>query len=80
MANPLKVIIKEDLPYLKSCLKKQPVHLKNSIQMLILLKKSEVPLSKMELAKQLELILTLLNDGANHVLTEALKSCLNSKG
>ncbi len=53
MAKSLNIIIKEDLPYLKSCLKKQPVHLKKRIQMLILLKKSEVPLSKMELAKQL---------------------------
>jgi hypothetical protein len=32
MAKPLNVIIKEDLPYLKSCLKKQPVHMKNRIQ------------------------------------------------
>ena len=54
MAKPLYVNVKENLPYLKSCLKKQPSHLKSRVQLLILLKKSEVPLSKMELARQLE--------------------------
>ncbi len=53
MAKPLYVHIKEDLPTLKSCLKKQPPHLKSRIQMLILLKKSAIPLSKMDLAMQL---------------------------
>jgi transposase len=53
MAKPLYVNVKEDLPNLKSFLKKQPTHLKSRIQMLILLKKSKEPLSKMELAKQL---------------------------
>ena len=53
MAKPLYVNIKEDLPTLKSYLKKQSPHLKSRIQMLILLKKSDTPLSKNDLAKQL---------------------------
>ena len=39
MVKPLYGNIKEDLPLLKSCLKKQPPHLKSQIQMLIILKK-----------------------------------------
>ena len=53
MAKPLYVNIQEDLPTLKSYLKKQPSHLKSRIQLLILLKKSDAPLSKRDLAKQL---------------------------
>lgn len=46
-----QIIIKETEKELKALLRKQPRHLKNRIQMLLVLKKSEVTLSKEALAK-----------------------------
>lgn len=51
MAKAKNIIVKESEQELKQIMRKQPVHLKNRIQMLLVLKKSEVPLSKEALAK-----------------------------
>jgi transposase len=51
MAKAKYIIVKESEQELKQILRKQPVHLKNRIQMLLVLKKSEVLLSKETLAK-----------------------------
>ena len=49
------IIIKESEKELKTLLRKQPIHLRNRIQMLVVLKKSEVSLSKETLAKILNI-------------------------
>lgn len=55
MALAKQVIVKETVQELKQLMRKQPVHLKNRIQMLLVLKKSEVSLSKESLAKILHI-------------------------
>ncbi len=55
MALAKQIIVKESEQELKNLLKKQPIHLKNRIQMLLVLKKSEFPLSKESLAKILHI-------------------------
>src|ERR1017187_2442551 len=53
MANALTVTIKEPMAKLKALLKLQPLHLKSRVQMLIIMKKSDRPLGKNDLALQL---------------------------
>lgn len=55
MAVAKHIIVKETEQELKILLRKQPIHLKNKVQMLLVLKKSETPLSKEALAKILHI-------------------------
>ncbi|WP_281637099.1 hypothetical protein [Flavobacterium marginilacus] len=55
MALAKFILVKESEQELKSLMRKQPVHLKNRIQMLLVLKKSEVLLSKEALSKILKI-------------------------
>lgn len=55
MGKAKEIIVKETEQELKILLKKQPIHLKNRIQMLLVLNKSEVPLGKEALAKILHI-------------------------
>jgi hypothetical protein len=55
MALAKHIIVKETEQELKNLLRKQPVHLKNRIQMLLVLKKSNISLSKESLAKVLHI-------------------------
>lgn len=55
MALAKQVIVKETEQELKILLKKQPIHLKNRVQMLLVLKKSDNFLSKESLAKILSI-------------------------
>ena len=55
MALAKQIKVKETEKELKILLRKQPIHLKNRIQMLLVLKKSEVSLSKESLAKILKI-------------------------
>lgn len=50
MANSKNIIVKESEQELKTLLRQQPIHKKNRIQMLLVLKKTEKSLSKIELA------------------------------
>jgi len=50
MANSKNIIVKESEQELKKLLKKQPIHKKNRINMLLVLKKTDKSLSKLELA------------------------------
>lgn len=54
MANSKNIIVKESELELKKLLRQQPIHKKNRIQMLLVLKKSQVSLSKIELASILK--------------------------
>ena len=53
MANALRIIVKETLPELKKMLKSSPVHHSPKIKMLLVIKESELALSKIELAEQI---------------------------
>ena len=55
MALAKFILVKESEQELKLLLRKQPVHLKNRIQMLLVLKKSEISLSKEALSKILKI-------------------------
>ena len=55
MALAKQIIVKETEQELKQLMRRQPVHLKNRVQMLLVLKKSEVSLSKEALAKVLNI-------------------------
>lgn len=55
MALAKQIIVKETEQELKSLLRKQPAHLKNRIKMLLVLKKSEILLSKEALARILKI-------------------------
>ncbi|WP_281635261.1 helix-turn-helix domain-containing protein [Flavobacterium marginilacus] len=55
MALAKFILVKESEQELKSLMRKQPVHLKNRIQMLLVLKKSEILLSKEALSKALKI-------------------------
>jgi len=55
MALAKFIVVKESEQELKSLMRKQPTHLKNRIQMLLVLKKSEVSLSKDGLSKILKI-------------------------
>lgn len=50
MANSKNIIVTENELELKKLMRQQPIHKKNRIQMLLILKKSERSLSKIELA------------------------------
>ncbi len=52
MANALTIEIKESKQQLQSLLKKQPNSLRSRVVMLLAMKKSKTPLSKIELAQQ----------------------------
>lgn len=54
MANSKNIVVEESELELKKLLRKQPIHKKNRIQMLLILKKSQVSLSKIELASILK--------------------------
>jgi hypothetical protein len=49
MALAKQIIVKETEQELKNLLRKQPIHLKNRIQMLLILKKSDISLSSQPL-------------------------------
>jgi len=53
MANALSLKVKESFKDLKVLLKKNPLHHSPKIRMLIEIKKSELPLSKIDLAKMI---------------------------
>lgn len=55
MANSKNIIVQESEQELKKLLRQQPIHKKNRIQMLFVLKKTEKSLSKMELARILKI-------------------------
>jgi len=55
MALAKFIVVKESEQELKSLMRKQPTHLKTRIQMLLVLKKSEVSLSKEALSKILKI-------------------------
>ena len=55
MALAKFILVKESEQELKLLMRKQPIHLKNRIQMLLVLKKSEVLLSKEALSKILKI-------------------------
>lgn len=55
MAKAKLILVKESEQELKLLMKKQPVHLKNRIQMLLVLKRSEILLSKDALSKILKI-------------------------
>ena len=55
MANSKFIIVKESEQELKGLLRQLPIHKKNRIQMLIVLKKSEKSLSKIELSNILKI-------------------------
>lgn len=50
MANSKNIIVKESELELKKLIRQQPIHIKNRVQMLLILKKSGRSLSKIELA------------------------------
>lgn len=52
MANALKILVKETLPDLKKLLKNSPGHHSPKLKMLIIIKQSEIDLTKNELADQ----------------------------
>lgn len=52
MANSLIVSVKESMADLKAMHKKQPKHLKQRVEMLMVIKRNEVPLSKTVLAEK----------------------------
>lgn len=54
MANSKNIVVKESEPELRKLLRQQPIHKKNRVQMLLILKKSERSLSKIELADLLK--------------------------
>ena len=54
MANSKHIQVKESETELRKLLRQQPIHKKNRIQMLLILKKSQKPLSKTELATLLK--------------------------
>ena len=70
MALAKFILVKESEQELKLLMRKQPVHLKNRIQMLLVLKKSEVLLSKESLSKILKI---------NHNTALALRSLPTSR-
>jgi transposase len=55
MALAKQIIVKETEQELKALMRKQPVYLKNRLEMLLVLKKSEVLLSKESLARILKI-------------------------
>jgi transposase len=55
MANSKKILVKESEEELRKLKIKQPAHLKKRIEMLLILKKSEVSLSKNELSTLLKI-------------------------
>jgi transposase len=55
MALAKQIIVKETEQELKALMRKQPVYLRNRLEMLLVLKKSEVPLSKEALARILKI-------------------------
>lgn len=55
MALAKHITVKESESELKTLLRKQPIHLKNKVKMLLVLKKSDVPLSKESLARILNI-------------------------
>lgn len=71
MANPLEVKVKESIAELRAIHKHQPKHLKQRIEMLMVMKKSEVPLSKAALAEKV---------GVNHNSITKWRSSYNSGG
>lgn len=54
MANSKSIIVKESEQELKKLLRQQPIHKKNRVQMLLILKKTQKSLSKIELASILK--------------------------
>jgi transposase len=54
MANSKNIIVKESEQELKNLMRQQPIHKKNRIQMLLILKKTQKSLSKIELASLLK--------------------------
>ena len=71
MANALKIIVKETLPELKKMLKGSPSHQTPKIKMLILIKESEMDLTKNELAAQI---------GVNHNSAQSWRKKYQSGG
>lgn len=51
MAKAIEITVKETLSDLKKLLKRQPEHLRDRIRMLMIIKQSEEPMSKHQLAK-----------------------------
>jgi transposase len=54
MANSKNIIVKESEQELKNLMRQQPIHKKNRVQMLLILKKTQKSLSKIELASILK--------------------------
>ena len=71
MANALKIIVKETLLELKKMLKSSPPHQTPKIKMLILIKESEIDLTKNELAVQI---------GVNHNSAQSWRKEYQSGG
>ena len=71
MANSLEVTVKESMADLKAMYKEQPKHLKQRIEMLMVLKKSEVSLSKSVLAEKV---------GVNHNSITKWRRAYNAGG
>lgn len=55
MANSKSISVKESEVELKKLIRQQPIHLKNRIQMLLVIKRSEHSLSKIELSNILKI-------------------------
>lgn len=71
MANALNIIVKESLSELKKMLKSSPPHQTPKIKMLILIKESEIDLTKNELAVQI---------GVNHNSAQSWRKEYQSGG
>lgn len=74
MAKAKFILVKESEQELKLLMRKQPVHLKNRIQMLLVLKKSEVLLSKDALSKILKINHNTAKNGELPILKMDLKA------
>lgn len=71
MANSKNIIVTESEIELKKLMRQQPVHLKNRVQMLLVLKRSEHSLSKNELAAILKV---------NHNTAQSWRKTYSEKG
>jgi transposase len=77
MALAKHIIVKESERELKTISRRQPIHLKNRIQMLLVLKKSEISLSKELLAKTLSVNHNTAQKWRTKYLKEGLKGLLS---
>lgn len=79
MARALYVSVKESSKQLKQLLKQQPEHLRDRVRLLLVLKQSDVPLGKMELARLLGIDPNSANSWRKRYAEGGLKKLLEFK-